>query len=512
MTVRRFTFAFFAILIAIFLISSASNLWTLMRSNRSVDNMNNELNVVLYVTDPINHSRTARVLLRESMIDASRGEKDRAQEIRKRASDLLVKADNAFDDYDRSPHFPGEDAFRPKYEAAWTDYINNGLRPLIDAANSDDYNRFDEISSNVIPQLDHNFEIEQDKLLSFRNNYVDMRNHQTQRNFITSIWVVIIFTIVFISLVGSVFIVIRRRLLSPLDIIKEGCTKMARGDLLSCFDSQAKDEIGDAMRSMEEMRLALCDIIRKVQESAYSVSHASRQIDAGNIDLSSRTEQQAASIGETAASLEEIASTINTTSDNTQHASELAEQMRNEAQQSSATVEQAMRSMKDIEASSAKVSEIIGVIEGISFQTNILALNAAVEAARAGEQGKGFAVVASEVRNLAQRSAIAAKEIGSLLAKSGQEVITGSERVALASEGMKRIIGSVSGVSSLMKDIAVATQEQSIGIGQINVAIAQIDTVTQQNAALVEESSTEARALSEHSEVLSGAVSVFKFA
>jgi len=198
------------------------------------------------------------------------------------------------------------------------------------------------------------------------------------------------------------------------------------------------------------------------------------------------------------------------TSENTAEANKLAGNMRSAAQEGNAIVEEVVVSMQEIESSSSKIDNIIGIIEDIAFQTNILALNAAVEAARAGEQGRGFAVVASEVRNLAQRSSVAAKEIKELIEQSGEQVVLGSDRVARAGESMKRIIGSIKQVSELMSEIALSTGEQSRGIEQINQAVAQMDSVTQQNAALVEEASAAAHSLKEQSQLLNQAVAVFK--
>ncbi len=208
--------------------------------------------------------------------------------------------------------------------------------------------------------------------------------------------------------------------------------------------------------------------------------------------------------------MEQLTSTVKHTSENTAEANKLAGNMRSAAQEGNAIVEEVVVSMQEIESSSSKIDNIIGIIEDIAFQTNILALNAAVEAARAGEQGRGFAVVASEVRNLAQRSSVAAKEIKELIEQSGEQVVLGSDRVARAGESMKRIIGSIKQVSELMSEIALSTGEQSRGIEQINQAVAQMDSVTQQNAALVEEASAAAHSLKEQSQLLNQAVAVFK--
>jgi len=319
-----------------------------------------------------------------------------------------------------------------------------------------------------------------------------------------------VFALLFTLIIVGIFILLRRRVLSPLDAARLHCQKMAAGELNLPVVSSSKDEIGGMMSALEQMRLSLVQIISQVRNSSQSVAYAAEEIAAGNTDLSARTEEQAASLGQTAASMEELTSTVKHTSENTQQANSLAGNMRSAAQEGNAIVEEAVVSMKEIETSSGKIGTIIGIIEDIAFQTNILALNAAVEAARAGEQGRGFAVVATEVRNLAQRSSVAAKEIKELIELSGRQVLVGSDRVTSAGESMQRIINSVKQVSELMSEIALSTGEQSRGIDQINLAVAQMDTVTQQNAALVEEASAAAYSLKEQSQLLEEAVAVFK--
>jgi methyl-accepting chemotaxis protein len=251
-------------------------------------------------------------------------------------------------------------------------------------------------------------------------------------------------------------------------------------------------------------------MIGAVMEATSTISTGAREIAMGNTDLSQRTEEQASSLEETAASLEELTSTVRQNADNAQQANKLASTASEVAIKGGGVVTQVVRTMDDITASSRKISDIIGVIDEIAFQTNILALNAAVEAARAGDQGRGFAVVAAEVRNLAQRSANAAKEIKALISDSGAKVETGSKLVASAGQTMEEIVTSVKRVTDIMAEISAASREQSNGIDQVNTAVSQMDKITQQNAALVEEAAAAAKSMEEQTEELTGIVAAFQ--
>ncbi|MDN6888159.1 methyl-accepting chemotaxis protein [Variovorax sp. CAN2819] len=285
---------------------------------------------------------------------------------------------------------------------------------------------------------------------------------------------------------------------------------VAAGDLSQEFETERGGDFGRLLRGMGDMEDTLTDLVTRIKTSTDSIAVASRQIAAGNQDLSSRTEEQASSLEQTAASMEELTSTVKQNADNARQANQLAVSASEVAVKGGSVVSQVVDTMGSINASSKKIVDIIGVIDGIAFQTNILALNAAVEAARAGEQGRGFAVVASEVRSLAQRSAAAAKEIKTLIGDSVEKVEEGSKQVEEAGRTMEEIVGSVKRVTDIMGEITAASQEQTSGIEQINQAITQMDQVTQQNAALVEEASAAAQSLQEQADELMRAVSTFK--
>jgi len=296
----------------------------------------------------------------------------------------------------------------------------------------------------------------------------------------------------------------------PLHHAVQVAGKIAAGDLTTVIDSSASDEIGDLMQALDAMNVALGNIVRQVKVGTYSIANAAREIAIGNLDLSTRTEQQVGSLEKTAASLEELTSTVKQNAENAQQANQLVITASEVAGRGGVAVAQVVETMGSINESSRKIVDIISVIDGIAFQTNILALNAAVEAARAGEQGRGFAVVASEVRNLAQRSAAAAKEIKTLIGDSVDKVGQGAKLVEQAGVTMQEVVTSVNRVTSIMSEISLASNEQNEGIGQVNEAVIEIDSTTQQNAALVEEAAAAAQSMQDQAADLQQMVDTFK--
>jgi methyl-accepting chemotaxis protein len=285
---------------------------------------------------------------------------------------------------------------------------------------------------------------------------------------------------------------------------------IAEGDLTQRITTDRRDEFGSLMRALQHMNESLGRVVGNVRSSTDSISTASAEIATGNTDLSSRTEQTASNLQQAASSMEQLTGTVKQSADSARQANQLASSAAEVAQRGGHVVAQVVSTMDEITASSRKISDIIGVIDGIAFQTNILALNAAVEAARAGEQGRGFAVVAAEVRSLAQRSAEAAREIKGLIGSSVDKVEAGSRLVADAGATMNEIVGSVQRVTDIIGEITAAASEQSDGIGQVNSSVIQLDQMTQQNAALVEQSAAAAESLREQAHKLAEVVAVFK--
>jgi methyl-accepting chemotaxis protein len=297
----------------------------------------------------------------------------------------------------------------------------------------------------------------------------------------------------------------------PIDAARQLAEAIAQGDLASArTDSRGHDETAALLRALDAMRERLRTLVGDIRASADSIQTASSEVANGNADLSQRTEQTASSLQQTASSMEQLTGTVRQTADSASTANQLASSAAAVAERGGNVVSQVVGTMQEISNSSRKIADIIGVIDGIAFQTNILALNAAVEAARAGEQGRGFAVVASEVRSLAQRSAEAAKEIKTLIGASVERVETGSRLVADAGSTMSEIVASVQRVTDIIGEITAAASEQSQGIGQVNTAVTQLDQMTQQNAALVEQSAAAAESLKQEAHRMSGVVATFK--
>ncbi|MBA0193388.1 methyl-accepting chemotaxis protein [Pectobacterium carotovorum] len=382
----------------------------------------------------------------------------------------------------------------------------NKLSSLVSAGNTDaaaeEYFNVTRVTQAKYTSKVHEFiDIQDDKMTSSAQVVGDSYKNA----------LMVLATIIIISALAGLIIasLITRSVTQPLQEALGVAENVAKGDLTSEIYTERKDETGQLLSALNNMNSSLRQIVSQVRDGAETISSAASQIAAGNQDLSARTEEQASSLEETASSMEQLTSTIRNTADNTTQATDLAASASETVKKSGAMMETVTQEMRGIRDSSQRMAEIIGVIDGIAFQTNILALNAAVEAARAGEQGRGFAVVASEVRALAQRSATAAKEIKELIDDSFKKVQDGMGLVEETGVTMNSLVMNVQGVTGIISEIAQASREQSDGINQINLAVGQIDTTTQQNAALVEESAAAALSLQDQANSLARTVSVF---
>src|SRR5476649_1704924 len=348
------------------------------------------------------------------------------------------------------------------------------------------------------------------EFLALQRTSIDETGRQIAQLYSNSLKLMVLLGVLIVALGAVCAYLITRSITRPLgDAIKVAQT-VAGGDLTSHIEVKTKDETGQLMQTLKDMNDNLLKVVSEVRSGTDTIATASSQIAAGNLDLSSRTEQQASSLEETASSMEELTSTVKQNADNARQANQLATSASEVAIKGGVVVSQVVETMGSINASSRKIVDIIGVIDGIAFQTNILALNAAVEAARAGEQGRGLAVVATEVRNLAQRSSTAAREVKALIDESVSKVDVGTELVQTAGATMRDIVASVQQVTGMVGAISTASHEQSVGIEEVNRAISLMDQVTQQNAALVEQAATSVKILQDQAGNLNHAVSVFK--
>jgi len=330
----------------------------------------------------------------------------------------------------------------------------------------------------------------------------------SQQRITWAVWGLMALAVVLLAV--GLFVVLRRGVSQPLTELTHAVTLVAQGDLTQAFHTARRDEIGLLVQEVEGMRQRYLHMLQQVRQAVDSITTASAEIATGNQDLSSRTEATANSLAQTAQSMEELTATVRQSADSAHQANQLASTAAEVAARGGRAVGEVVTTMGDINQSSRRIADIIGVIDGIAFQTNILALNAAVEAARAGEQGRGFAVVAGEVRSLAGRSAEAAREIKQLISDSVAKVESGTRLVQNAGTTMDEIVDSVQRVGQIVGEITSASSEQAGGIGQVNQAVATLDQMTQQNAALVEQSAAAAHSLRDQAGRLVQAVGVFK--
>ncbi|WP_027803650.1 methyl-accepting chemotaxis protein [Paraburkholderia dilworthii] len=389
-------------------------------------------------------------------------------------------------------------------------FLREGVEPALSALKAGDRPTFQQLQAKKLPSLYSAFEKAMLALEQLQLDHAAQR-YQSAQDLFYAISVTVAIGIV-ISLLGSLLgrAVLVRAIVSPVDATIAQFQRIANGDLTGQIVVTSNNEMGRLAAALRKMQESLIATVNSVRQGTESIDSGVSEIAAGNTDLSQRTEEQAASLEETAASIEQLTSTVKQTADNAKQASSLAQGASTLAAQGGELAEQVVGTMHEIVDDSRRIADIVGVIEGIAFQTNILALNAAVEAARAGEQGRGFAVVASEVRSLAQRSAAAAKEIKALIEASTTRVENGSHLVERSGSTMTEIVQAISRVSSIMGEIAAAATEQSTGIDQVNLAVAQMDEVTQQNAALVEQAAAAASSLEEQARRLTSAVAVFQ--
>ncbi len=388
--------------------------------------------------------------------------------------------------------------------------LDKELPPVLAQLKAGNIEQYDKLQSGSVEPVERRFEQAVQALKQHQQELTAQAVADEAAHLRLVILIVGVSMVVALLFAVAAYLFLQRVVLRPLRVAGRHFDRIAAGDLTEPIEVPSRNEIGVLYLAMQRMQESLVRMVSTVRNGVGEIRLGAQEIFAGNTDLSSRTEQQAASLQQTAASMEQLASTVRQNSDNAAQADQLAKTAADVAQRGGAAVTSVAETMTGITQSSGKIAEIVSVIDGIAFQTNILALNAAVEAARAGEQGKGFAVVAGEVRSLAQRSSQAAKEIKGLIDDSVVRVREGSERVQDAGRIMGEIVQSVQGVTAIMNEISSASREQADGISQINSAVNDMDHVVQQNAALVQEAASAAGSLQDQAEHLSTAVAAFR--
>ena len=495
----------------LFAVSIGTSSFFLKQSNAALSNATQELQIRLALSNSSNHLRTARLLLIQAAAAARVGDQDVFKKNLTDATSRLKQSQTAFDTYINRPGKNATDlALDEPLKKSYVAYMTQGMEPMMASAQQAHFEEVISQEAETVRELDLANNIPLLAAIGYRTETANKINDKAQHDATLGYALMGGAFLLALVLTFITYLVMRKVIINPLNRLVVRIQKIAEGDLTQPAQNNGRNEIGVLSSNVDHMQHSLASTVLTVREGAVSIYQGSTEIASGNTDLSSRTEQQAAALEETAASMEQLTATVKQNSENAHHASKLAAAASNKAQKGGEIVANVVSTMENISRSSTKIAEITNVINSIAFQTNILALNAAVEAARAGEQGRGFAVVASEVRNLAQRSAQAAKEIESLIEESVDFVGEGSILVGDAGTTMSEIVTAVSHVTDIMGEIASASDEQSRGISQVSLAVSEMDGVTQQNASLVQEASAAAASLEEQAARLTQAVAVFK--
>ncbi|MBF3555509.1 Tar ligand binding domain-containing protein, partial [Burkholderia pseudomallei] len=486
-------------------------LYALNHASRSLDAIaHGDLPTIHTLDDASSYLLRSRVALDRFKTLSEAGNADEAKKVLARAQELYAKSTQNWQAYMAASKEGIDSALTDELAARYATLAKEGVEPEFAAAGAGDLAAYHAIADTKISPMFVAYDKAAAAVIAAYSKRAESRFDATQARI--SLMIALIaagIAAAFLMVIGIRF-ALRGLIVQPLNVAIAQFERIAAGDLTQATRIAGNNEIGRLFQGIGRMQTAVGDMVKAVHRGAEAVDLGAREISIGNADLSARTESQAASLQETASSMEQLTGTVRQNAENARQASQLAVNASDIATQGGEVVGQVVTTMQDIATSSSKVADIIGTIEGIAFQTNILALNAAVEAARAGEQGRGFAVVAGEVRSLAQRSATAAKEIKQLIGDSAHKVQSGSALVERAGATMAEIVQAVRRVTDIMGEISAASEEQSTGIVQVNRAVSQMDAVTQQNAALVEQAAAAAASLEDQTRQMKQIVSAWR--
>ncbi|MFM0499120.1 methyl-accepting chemotaxis protein [Paraburkholderia caffeinilytica] len=501
------------ILVALTVVVGALGLTALNGASQSLDRIaRGDLVAIHALDDASSYLLRSRVSLDRFNALSASGDTEQAKKVLDRAQELYGKGNQSWQTYLDTPKTGVDQAQLDELVARRTSLMRDGMEPEFAALRANDLAAYHAIADTKISPWFVSYDNAASAVVKSLQQLAADQQASAQSNISLMTTLIIGVTVIALLLVVGIRFALRGLIVQPLHDATACFERIASGDLSEQINVFSRNEIGRLFAGIKRMQESMATMVTAVHSSTESIDTGAREIAMGNTDLSQRTEQQAASLQETASSMEQLTGTVRQNAENARQASQLAVNASDIATRGGDVVSQVVTTMQDIATSSNKVVDIIGVIEGIAFQTNILALNAAVEAARAGEQGRGFAVVAGEVRSLAQRSASAAKEIKELIGDSVDKVQSGSTLVGRAGTTMDEIVQAVRRVTDIMGEISAASEEQSGGIEQVNRAVVQMDEVTQQNAALVEQAAAAAASLEEQTRQLQAVVNVWKVA